>query len=265
MEGRCITIGRSNHIPRIEVNMGTTIPPQAGPPPKKKTSPLVWILVGVAGFLVLIGILLLAAGLFVVGKVKQAGLDPELMRDNPALAVSKLIAATNPDVEVLSVKDGMVTLKEKKTGKTVTISMDKLSEGIISFEGNEGESMTFDTSGGEGSGVVRFKSSEGEMEFGGSLGEMPDWVPVYESGNTRTVTSAQQAGRGQGSYVLMTSDPPAKVLSFYTAELKDAGLRPEASGETIRAQDAASNRSVQVLIVRMQDDTSITVSYGPIK
>ena len=72
----------------------------------RKTSPLVWVLVAILGLFILIGIGVIGAGVFVMHKAKQAGLDPDLMRHNPGLAVGKLLAATNPDLEVISVDDG---------------------------------------------------------------------------------------------------------------------------------------------------------------
>src|SRR5450759_1653720 len=75
------------------------------PPPPKKTSPIVWVLVGLGAFLLLVVIAVAGAGFFLVHKVKQAGLDPELMRRNPGLATVKMMAALNPNIEVLSVNE----------------------------------------------------------------------------------------------------------------------------------------------------------------
>src|SRR5437667_8479257 len=63
--------------------------PAAMAPVVRKTSPIVWVLVAVLGLFVLGGIAVLGAGYFVIHKARQAGLDPELMRRNPGLAVSK--------------------------------------------------------------------------------------------------------------------------------------------------------------------------------
>src|SRR5262245_59221259 len=74
-------------------------PPPSGPPMQtgpKKTSPVVWIIVGVLGFFLLVGIVIsVGVGMF-VHKVKQ----------NPALAMAKLLTAANPEVEVLSADEG---------------------------------------------------------------------------------------------------------------------------------------------------------------
>src|ERR1700736_4552928 len=77
----------------------------------KKMSPLVWILVGIFGLFVVLGIALTAGAAFVAHKVKQ----------NPALAIAKLATVGNPDIEAVSADEGAntVTIRDKKTGETV--------------------------------------------------------------------------------------------------------------------------------------------------
>src|SRR5689334_16268612 len=67
----------------------------------RKTSPIVWVLVIIGG---LFGLGLLAAigtGAFFVHKARQAGIDGNLFRDNPGLAIGKMMAAVNPNLEVI--------------------------------------------------------------------------------------------------------------------------------------------------------------------
>src|SRR6187455_2979747 len=83
--------------------VGAAVPPglPGAAPAKRKTSPIVWVLVIILGIFVLGFVGVVGTGLFVYSKVRQAGVDPELFRTNPGLAVSRLIAAVNPDVEVV--------------------------------------------------------------------------------------------------------------------------------------------------------------------
>ncbi|HXP63026.1 MAG TPA: hypothetical protein VN829_21175, partial [Dongiaceae bacterium] len=76
----------------------------------RKTSPIVWVLVIILGLFVLGVIGVVGAGMFVMHKVHEAGVDPGLWRRNPGLAASKFIAATNPDIEVLHVDEGNNTI-----------------------------------------------------------------------------------------------------------------------------------------------------------
>jgi nitrate reductase NapE component len=133
--------------------------PAAAAPVRKKTSPLVWILVAVLGLFFLIGVAVVGAGFFFVHKAKQAGFDPDLMKSNPGLAITKMLTAANPDIEVVRVDDGkgLITLREKSTGKTTTVDFEAVKQGRISFTDDKGESVTF---GGDGNGFEA-KSSTG--------------------------------------------------------------------------------------------------------
>ena len=112
---------RSSPQPPPQYPMQQGMPPQmpvAGPP--KKSNALMWVLLGIGG-LVLMVVLALGVGSFVVYRaVKKAGFDPDLMRNNPGLAMAKMVTAMNPDAEVLSTNDiaGTVEIHEKSTGKS---------------------------------------------------------------------------------------------------------------------------------------------------
>ena len=103
----------------------TAVAPQPVSIEPKKTSPIVWILLGVVGFFVLIGFAVMAGLGFLAHKVAQ----------NPALAITKLATAANPDIQVLSTDEGAntVTLRDKRTGETVTMNFDDVKKGKIVF------------------------------------------------------------------------------------------------------------------------------------
>ena len=111
-------------------------PVKQAAPPRKKTSPLVWVLVGLLGLFLLVGIGVVAGGFFLVHKAKQAGLDPSLWEKNPGLAATKMITAMNPDVQVLKTDEdkGLITLRDKKTGKVYTMDFEAVKEGRIKFQ-----------------------------------------------------------------------------------------------------------------------------------
>src|SRR3954452_19840259 len=85
----------------------------------RRTSPIVWVLVGLG---CLFGLALIAAigtGAFFVHKARRAGIDTELFRDNPGLAVGKMLAAVNPNLDVVRTNEGegTVTLRDRRNGK----------------------------------------------------------------------------------------------------------------------------------------------------
>src|SRR5437660_4575721 len=146
----CTTCGADVTSKSFCVQCGSAVGAPAGqsPPaltPAKKTSPILWIILGVVGLFVLAGIAVTSAGLFLAHKVAQ----------NPAMAMAKILAVANPDVEVLSTDEGRntITLRDKKTHETVTMSFDDVKKGKIVFKGN-GQEATIQARGDGGNGTL---------------------------------------------------------------------------------------------------------------
>lgn len=136
--------------------MSSPVPNAYPAPPQKKLSPVVWVLIGLAGFFLLVIIAVVAGGIYVASRVA----------DNPVEAAAALIAAGNPDVEVMaSNRDrGTVTFREKSTGKTVTVNLDQLKEGKLVFSGDDNEREVTVQAGPDG---VKVESSDGKkVELG---------------------------------------------------------------------------------------------------
>jgi hypothetical protein len=223
------------------------------PPPMaaRKTSPLVWILVIVFGLFVLGGIAVVGTGLFVVHKVRQAGLDPDLMQHNPGLAVTKMLAAINPDVEVLNTDDGAgkITVRDRKTGKVVTMSFDDARNGRFGFSAQDesGKSAT--------------------LEFGGSAGRVPSWIPSYPGSNPKMTFSASAADGDSGNFTFETSDEPARVMQFYQDKAKELGMNAATvmateRGGMVTGSDESSHHSMNVVVDGVSGKTTVAVTYG---
>ncbi len=228
--------------------------PVAGAVPvKRKTSPLVWVLVIILGLFVLGAIGVVGTGLFLVHKVRQAGFDPELMRQNPGLAITKMIAKANPDVDVLSTDEGAgkITVRDKKTGKVVTMTFDDAKNGKFSFsaQGDDGKTAS--------------------MEFGAGADKLPSWIPAYPGAKVEG-TFAVNGDNGQGtggSFGFSTSDAPAKVMSFYQDKCKELGINIKMTtttdkGGMIMAADEGESRTLQVIVGSESGATKVQVIYG---
>ena len=120
--------------------------------------------------------------MFFLHKARQAGFDPELMQRNPGLAITKMIAAANPDVDVLSTDEGAgkITVRDKKTGKVVTMTFDDAKKGKFSFsaQGDDGKTAS--------------------LEFGAGADKLPSWVPAYPGAKavgTFAVNGRQRRGQ----------------------------------------------------------------------
>jgi hypothetical protein len=245
---------------------GRTGAPSVGPPalsPAKKVSPIVWILVGVVGFFVLIGVGLMSAGLFLAHKVAE----------NPAHAVAKILTVANPDVEVLSTDEGRntVTLKDKKTGETMTMNFDDVKKGKIVFKGN-GQQATLQAHGYGENGTLEINSAEGKVKFGaGAAAKLPDWVPVY-SGSTPKGTFSMQGKDGEGgTYQFTTQDSAKNVVAFYEQSLKRDGFRISgnitgetgaSSGGMMSAEDTGAKRTLVVTVGSENGATTVNVVFG---
>lgn len=245
-------------------------PASPSPSPKKKISPLVWILVAVACLFVVFGLAIVAAGFFVVHKVKQAGLDPDLMRSNPALAMTKFIAATNPDVDLVSIDErkGVATLREKKTGKTVTFNFEDIKNGRLEFTDEQNKKVTVNTSK---DGAIEVKSDQGVARIGAG-GKAPDWIPSFPGAKAETTTYSSSGQEGEaGVFAFTAGDPPDKAVRFYEEALKKSGFEVNtnlvsADGKTtgglVRATHQQSGREVMVTVGANDSGSAVSVTYS---
>jgi hypothetical protein len=225
-------------------------------------SPIIWILAGVAGFILLVGIAVVAGGLFLTHKI----------RENPALATAKLLAAGNPDVEVLSANAGRntVTFKDKKTGETVTMNFDDLKKGKIVFKG-QGQEAILQAHGDGQNGTFEINSPQATVKFGaGTAAKIPNWVPVYPGVSPAVNFSMQGNNAEAGSFQFKTKDSAKAVLEFYEKDLKEAGFRitanisgniAAASGAMLTAEDSLK-RTVMVTAGTADGGANVNVVFG---
>jgi hypothetical protein len=242
----------------------------AGAP--RKTSPIVWILVAVLGLFVLFGIAVVGGGMFLVHKAKQAGLDPELMRTNPALATAKLMAAVNPDLEVVSHDDGrgLVTIRQRSTGKTITMNLDELKRGKITFREDGKDAVTLEAHGDGNAGSLQVKSGSESLTMGANQTALPAWIPAYPNSKPTNTYSVTSGGRTSATFQFQTQDAAKDVVAFYEQGLKHNGFSINAattsdsgtsSGGLVTGKDTANNRTVLVTVGSDNKGTSVSVTY----
>jgi hypothetical protein len=226
--------------------------PEAGAPRRRKTSPIVWILVAVLALACVGGAITLAGGLFLVHKAREAGVDADLFRDNPGLAIGKLIAAAHPDTDVVSTDagSGTVTLRDRRTGKEVTITFDQARKGNFRFEADEDN------------------GKKAVIEVGGDAEKIPSSVPVYPGAKVQATFEVDGDGaNGQGAYEYEfgTADPPSKVVAWYHKKLEEGGMKlalhnDSPDGGMLVAEDDANRRTLRVIVSREAKGTTINVT-----
>jgi len=237
------------------------------PPAKKGMGPLGWVAIG-CGAIALIGILVFAAGAYMF---KKKVVDP--FQENPTIAAAEFIVRANPDLELVSSdpKAGTLTIKDKKTGETVTMNANDIKEGKLTFETDKGKTVIDASQAGE-SGSVKITGNDGQnVTFGAEAPkDLPGWVPVYPGS---TVQGGMDATSNEGrtaSFALTSEDGVDKVIEFYETELKNAGLKVsknlvEANGQRsgiLTGTSEDDKRTVNVIIGSQDGKTQANVSFN---
>ena len=247
-----------------------TVPPgQPYAPPPKKGGALKWILIGVGGFFVIAVIGVLAVTMFVVHKAKQAGLDTDLIKRSPGLAIAKMAVAANPDVELVSTNEGKqeITVRDKKTGKVMAMSFEDAKNGRFVFK-QDGKQATITTN--SSNGTVEVKSDEGTFKLGGSA-KLPAWVPDYPGSEPQGAFSAQGKDGDSGSFAFKTKDPSDRVLKYYQDQFQSGGLKVtsnmtsqdgKSSGGVLTAEDESKKHTLTVIIGPDNGETAVSVTYA---
>ncbi|MCC7496798.1 MAG: hypothetical protein IT160_04415 [Bryobacterales bacterium] len=254
--------GGTAAVPPAAVPGQTAVPPS---PQKKKSHLLMWVLVGIAGLVLLVGITVVGAGIFLVHKAKQAGLDPDLLKSNPALAVGKMVTAMNPDYEVLRVDEasGVIAVRDKRSGKMMRMNFEDAKQGKFVFEEEGKAPVTIETDS-SGGGGIHMRSGEGSMDFGGSA-KVPGWIPAYPGAQSQAVLASSTSEGESGTVSFLTTDPVETAGPQYVSLLTSNGYQIESQtklpqGFIISAKNG--NRTLGVIIGTDSGKTTIGVTYS---
>ena len=244
----------------------------APPPPKKGLSPLAWIGIGCGALAVLAAIgftIMLAAGGWFLKK------QADKLEKNPTLVAAEWIVRANPDLEVVSSDEqaGTLTIKNTKTGETVTMNAKDVEEGRIEFKTKDGTAV-FDASGKDG--TIKMTDEKGNqvatLQAGGAAPQnLPSWLPVYPGGTVQGTFDTNTAEGRSASFSLTTPDAGDKVLSFYESRLKEAGLKvdstavtstAEGKGGILTASGENPSRNVSVLVGTSEGQTTANITFN---
>ncbi len=207
----------------------------APPPQAKKSNVVLWILVGVGGFFLLL-VVIAIAGIAYFAR-------------NPALVMTKMINAANPNVDVVSVNDGSkrITLRDKHTGKTYDISFDDARNGKFTVK----------------------EDGQATLTVGGAA-KVPAWVPDYPGSDPQGAFSARGRDGDSGTFTFKTSDSSDKVSKFYQDQFQSSGLKlttnvshqgDQSSGAMLVAEDDAKQHTITVILGVEGANTTVAVTY----
>jgi hypothetical protein len=251
--------------PPVTPSVPAFVPPVSAAAPQK-TSAVVWILGGCGGLVVLAALVGGITMYYVAHKVKQAA-------HNPALAVTRLLAAANPDVDVVSTDEdkGTITVRDKKTGKTLTMNFADAQKGKFVFE-QDGQKVQMEAHGEGDKGSFEVKSSEGSMKFQAGAGseKLPAWLPAYPGSVPQGAFSMQNPKETTGSFSFVTKDSIEQVMRYYEDALKKAGLKVTSNtmqqdGKTglgiVTGEDAGNKRKAVVNATSSAEGINVGVTF----
>jgi hypothetical protein len=232
--------------------------PVPGGAPKKKVSPVIWVLVGVVGLFLMLGIVVIAGGIFVAKKIA----------DNPALAAATALAAANPDVEVVSNDPnlGTVTFRDKRTGKTVTLDFEQIKEGRMVFT-EDGKEVSVEA----GESGLHIKSSDGQTVQIGADAKLPSWIPSYPGTRMQGTFSSSGDTEDAATATFTSRDSPERVLQFYAEAFKKEGLKVNETshqengsmaGGVVTAESEDRSRQASVTVSTDRGEVSALVTYS---
>ena len=195
-------------------------PPPAAPAAKKKTSPLVWILVGCLGLVVVVGVVVAVATAYGVRWVTKVGKE---IAENPVRESVELMVRLNPELELVSTDDvaETVTIRNKTTGEVSTFDWSDIQNGEFRFE-TDGQEYSVDASEAA-SGRIEVEDAEGRSTFslGSESSEVPSWFPEYPNAvEVNVLINASQDGQDSTIWTFKSADPVSDVLAFYEGRLE---------------------------------------------
>lgn len=240
------------------------IPPPAralpGPPPKQTNKVLLWVLGGCGGLVLLVLIGMAVAFLWVKQKVGN-------LQRNPAVAAAELIVRANPELEVVATDyaKGTLTMRDKKTGETLTMDATKIKEGRFSFKNGKGKEIRINALEG-GSGTVQVQGPEAQASFGaGTKDQAPAWLPTYPGAPVEGVASVISKSESSGTVVQRTTDSPAQVFEAFEKALKAEGFTVGTvhtpGGGMVIGDQKPSRRHVVAAISKNRVQTVVTLTY----
>lgn len=193
----------------------------ARPQGKKGLPVIAWIAIGCGGLVVAGIAVFMIIGWLAVNKMKDVAEDFE---GNPTKAAAELVVGMNPDLEMVSSDDdaGTLTIREKSSGKVVTVNYEDIRQGKITFESDEGTVELSGQAQGD-QGFMTIKTDEGETRIGGG-GDIPTWVPAHPATTTRQSLYQAEGPRGEmGHAAFAVGASVDEVVEFYRSELEGSG------------------------------------------
>jgi hypothetical protein len=216
---------------------------------KKGLGVWAWVAMGCVGILFLGGIAV--AGFVWWGARKATTMVNDIAND-PTAAI-EMMAAINPDIEVVDrdAGSGKVTIRDKRSGETMTVDIEDLKQGRISFQTDEG-SATFNLDQQAGTMKIEADGPDGgTLSIGGDT-RLPSWVPSYPGATAEGVYNAETPEQVGGTFTASTTAALDEVFAYYKGQLASGGYKvtenrysgPQGDGGMLVGESADGKRTL---------------------
>jgi hypothetical protein len=226
-----------------------------------------WVAIGCVGILVLGGIAVGGAVWWGARKVTSVAHD---IANDPTAAI-EMALKLNPEIEVIDrdAGSGKVTIRNKRTGETVTMDMEDLKQGRISFESAEG-TATFNLDQQSGKMEITTEGEDGgTMTLGGDT-QLPSWVPNYPGAVSEGVYNAETPEQVGGTFTSSTTAGLDEVFAYYKGQLEGGGYKvtenrysgPQGNGGMLVGESADGRRTLTFTMQVTDGKTQVGGMYS---
>ena len=209
---------------------------------KKGLSGLAWAGIG-CGAVLIIGVIVVG---LLVGYCNRAVAD---FKDNPERKVAEFVINASSEYETVSHDDNAktMTIKEKKTGKEMTMSYKDISEGKFAMTDSEGKTLEI--------GTVK-------------LEDLPKWVPVPAGATVTSGFQSAENGKASGVVVFGTTQTPQEVADFFKTSTDGWSSSTMKSGnltigdvQQYNFERSSATQEIHVMSQKTDTGTQSTVTY----
>lgn len=238
------------------------------PPPKKGGLPTwAWIVLGCL-LIVVLGLgATCVGGYFLAKKATEKISAWEKDPSSFAMDAAEFALKNNPDVDLVSVdrETKTFTVRDKKTGKETTVSLEDIDSGKFSVS-TDGQEVNVDVdSAAQNGGSINVTGPDGQrLQIGGG-GDIPEWVPSYPGATPQNLGQLTAGNERSGSYSFTTGDSVKSILDHYEPALEAAGftieLRSTSGDEGGVISARSGDRTINIGAGRATSETTVTVTF----
>jgi hypothetical protein len=211
------------------------------PAPKKRLPVWLWVVIAIFGIIFVCVSMIAGVTYYVAHRFSE----------NPQAMIDKIVEA-NPNIEVVS-RDGSgkMTVRDRSSGKLLTINWEDASRGRLRFYDGDKE-VTIGTAGIQ----VREDGKTTNVGLAANL-RVPAWVPAYPGSSPKASVEED----GGGKFVFTTPDSPSRIAGYYADSLKSSGYNVTREGDAVTARTASGNREITATPERDGSDTKVSIEY----